>query len=193
MSRIFVTIVSGLPRSGTSLMMQMLRAGGIPVLSDQIRAADVDNPRGYFEFEKVKHVKADNAWLEQARGKAVKIIHMLLMDLPPDLDCRVVFMHRDLREVVRSQATMLQRSGKAGASLTPDRLAQVYSSQLTAVKRWLAERPSFKLLEIEYADLIREPRPNSEAVSKFLGSDLDVDAMAAAVDPALYRNRAAGD
>ena len=188
----FITIVSGLPRSGTSLMMQMLYAGGLPALTDRIRAADSDNPRGYFEFEQVKQIKKDRAWLADARGRVVKMVHLLLQDLPLDRQYRVIMMRRDLHEVIASQTKMLQRSGKSGANLSAEQLIKVYESQLAAVMSWLRERPDhFRVFELHYADLIADPHGQSLRVAKFLESGLDVRAMAAAVDPELYRNRGA--
>ena len=125
-----VTVVSGLPRSGTSLAMQMIHAGGIPALTDGQRTSDDSNPRGYFELERVKQLKQDKSWLDEAAGKVVKVIHLLLAELPDDRPYRVVFMQRDLREVVQSQATMLARSGRPGGQLAPERLIAVYEQQL---------------------------------------------------------------
>lgn len=190
-TRSFITIVSGLPRSGTSLAMQMLHAGGIPALTDEQRTPDADNPRGYFEFERVKQIKTDQQWLSDAVGKSVKIIHMLVTSLPPDREYRVLMMRRDVKEVVRSQAAMLARSGKPGGGLSPDKLAQVYEGQMSAVARWLAEHRCFRVLDVHYADLIRDPRAMSERVNEFLGGGLIIEAMARAVDPTLYRQRAA--
>jgi len=187
--RSFITIVSGLPRSGTSLMMQMLTAGGIPPLTDAQRTADDDNPRGYYELERVKQLRQDRSWLPEARGKVVKIIHLLLMELPTDQDYRVIFMHRDLAEVTKSQAVMLQRSGKVGADLAAEKLAAVYASQLTTVKRWMSERPCFKVLDVNYADTVQQPQMKAIDIDLFLGGGLNVDAMAGSVAPELYRNR----
>lgn len=189
-TRSFITIVSGLPRSGTSLAMQMLSAGGIPALTDEQRTPDADNPRGYFEFERVKQIKSDQLWLNDAVGKAVKVIHMLITALPTDREYRVLMMRRDVNEVVRSQAAMLARSGKPGGGLSPDKLAKVYQGQMSAVGRWLAACPRFRVLDVPYADLIKDPRAMSEHVSEFLGGGLSIDAMARAVDPTLYRQRA---
>jgi hypothetical protein len=189
-TRSFITIVSGLPRSGTSLAMQMLSAGGIPALTDARRTPDADNPRGYFEFERVKQIKSDQLWLNDAVGKAVKVIHMLITALPTDREYRVLMMRRDVNEVVRSQAAMLARSGKPGGGLSPEKLAQVYEGQMSAVGRWLAACPSFRVLDVHYAELIKDPRAMSEHVSEFLGGGLSIDAMARAVDPTLYRQRA---
>jgi hypothetical protein len=189
-ARDFITVVSGLPRSGTSLAMQMLAAGGIPPMTDHERTPDPDNPKGYFEYERVKHLRTDKAWLDDAAGRAVKVIHMLLTELPADRDYRVVFMRRDVGEVVRSQRVMLERSGRAGGALTADRLRAIYEQQLATTARWLAERPRFRVLDVPYAGLIADPNAWSESLSGFLGGDLDASAMAGAVDANLYRNRA---
>lgn len=186
--RDFVTVVSGLPRSGTSLAMQMLAAGGIPPMTDHERAADHDNPRGYFEFERVKQLRTDKAWLDEAAGRAVKVIHLLLTELPDDRDYRVVFMRRDVAEVVRSQRVMLERAGRAGGALTPERLGAVYEQQLGATARWLAERRRFRVLGVPYAGVIADPNAWTGPLNEFLGGDLDTAAMAEAVDPKLYRN-----
>ena len=187
-----VYVVSGLPRSGTSLAMQMLVAGGIPAVTDGLRTQDDDNPRGYFEFERVKQLRTDKAWLDDAAGKAVKVIHLLLPELPDDRPYRVVFMQRDLREVVRSQSTMLARSGRAGGGLPPERLIAVYEQQLGAVDAWLRARPGFGVLRVPYAELVRDPVVWVPTIADFLRRPLDCAAMHAAVDPALHRNRESG-
>jgi hypothetical protein len=189
MQRDFVTVVSGLPRSGTSMVMQMLVAGGIPAMTDGLRTADDDNPRGYFEFERVKALRTDKAWLPDAVGKVVKVIHMLLPELPDDRAYRVLFLDRDVREVVKSQATMLARSGRPGGGLPPERLIAVYESQLQQVKAWLAARPNFAVLSVPHRGLIGDAAAQAKAMNAFLGGGLDESAMAAAVDPTLHRNR----
>lgn len=192
--RDFTTVVSGLPRSGTSMAMQMIVAGGIPPVTDDLRAPDADNPRGYFEFERVKSLRTDKAWLDEARGKVVKVIHLLVTELPDDRPYRVVFLDRDLREVVKSQATMLARGGKAGGGLPPDRLMAVYEQQLKQVHAWLAARPNFRVHAVRHADLIAKPAVEAARMAEFLRDGgapaLDVAAMTAAVDPSLHRNRA---
>jgi len=192
--RDFTTIVSGLPRSGTSMAMQMIVAGGIAPLTDGVRTADDDNPRGYFEFERVKALRTDKAWLDEARGKVVKVIHMLVPELPDDRPYRVVFLDRDVREVVKSQTTMLVRSGKSGGGLPPDRLAAIYTQQLAQVHAWLAARPNFTILSVRHAELIANPRTQAARLAEFLeqpeSAPLNIDAMTAAVDPSLHRNRA---
>jgi hypothetical protein len=187
--RPFLTIVSGLPRSGTSLMMRMLDAGGISALTDALRAPDPDNPNGYFEFEPVKRTKADPSWLNDATGRAVKMVYLLLADLPPGREYRVVFMRRDLREVIASQAAMLERQGKRGGGLAPEQLATMYAAQVDKTLAWLRAQPGFQLLEVDYNRLIADPGPAVEALDTFLGGGLDCAAMQAAVDPALYRQR----
>src|SRR6516162_10352886 len=107
-----ITIVSGLPRSGTSMMMRMLEAGGMPILSDNIRRADADNPNGYYEFEPVKHLSQDSSWLRDAYGKAVKMVYRLLYELPLEHKYKVLMINRRIEEVVASQDAMLQHMGK---------------------------------------------------------------------------------
>jgi len=187
-----LTIVSGLPRSGTSVMMQMLEAGGLPALTDGLRLPDEDNPRGYYEFEPVKQIKRDASWLKSAAGRVVKMVHLLLTELPVDVgrQYRVVMMRRNLREVLDSQARMLLRHNRAGAGLPPDQLMKTYEEQLRKVTAWLAAHPqSFKMLEVNYNRLIADPHAVAADVNRFLGGKLDEAAMAAAVDPSLYRNR----
>ncbi|HKI67974.1 MAG TPA: sulfotransferase [Verrucomicrobiae bacterium] len=189
MSDDFVTIVSGLPRSGTSLMMQMLQAGGMPLLTDGQRAPDEHNPRGYFEHESVKHSQKDLSWLQDAKEKAVKVIHLLLTSLPTDRDYRVLFMLRDLEEVIRSQRTMLQKQGRAIANLSDEALKSVFEKQLATARQWLAERQNFRVLDVQYRDVIENSTATSERVNRFLGGNLSVASMAAAVHPELYRQR----
>ena len=185
------TIVSGLPRSGTSLMMQMIHGGGLPALTDKVRAGDEDNPRGYFELEAVKKTKKDPSWLDETPGRVVKMVHLLLYDLPGDRSYRVVFMTRLLREVVRSQGVMLQRRGTTGADLTPEQLIKAYEGQLARIRQWLDEQPNFQVHYTSYNDLMADPPASAAAVNAFLGGGLDVDGMLRNVDPKLYRQRQA--
>jgi hypothetical protein len=187
----WITIVSGLPRSGTSLMMQMLAAGGMPVLTDQIRAPDEDNPRGYLEFERVKQIKQDNSWLADAQGKAVKMVHLLLTDLPRQYDYRVIFMRRRLDEVLASQRKMLARGGKQGAGVPESTLARTFEQQVAKVMQWLGQQPNVKTQEVWYHDVIASPAAIVHSVNSFLDGTMDESAMGAAIDPALYRNRSA--
>ncbi len=184
----FITIVSGLPRSGTSMMMQMLAAGGLPSLTDGQRTADEDNPRGYLEYAKAKSLRSDNSWLAEAKGRAVKVIAQLLEHLPKD-NYRLIFMQRDLHEVVNSQRTMLDRSGKQGARLTDEQLESAFSKQLLHVDRILVARevPSLK---VSYRSCIETPNVVAAEVNRFLGGGLDECAMAGAIDATLYRQKA---
>ncbi len=186
-----ITIVSGLPRSGTSVAMQMLVAGGIPPLTDSLRTPDADNPRGYLEFERAKKIKTDRDWLPDAQGKVVKMVHLLLLDLPMDRRYDIVFMQRDPIEVVTSQAVMLARAGKSGAAIPAAQLIAVYQQQITRVLAFLAQHPSARVLEVNYNALIRDPAPVAATLAEFLARPMNIPAMAAAVDPALYRNRSA--
>lgn len=187
-----IVVVSGLPRSGTSMMMRMLVAGGVPALVDGVREADVSNPNGYFEFEPVKGLDKDGdlTWLPGARGKAVKIISQLLTWLPERYDYRVVFMHRDLDEVLASQTAMLERRGEAAAEDDAARVRQLYAAHLGQVERFMAARACFRVLPIRYREAIADPAAAAAQVAALVGRPLDQTAMARAVDGSLYRNRA---
>jgi len=184
-----ITIVSGLPRSGTSLMMQMLDKGGIPALTDEIRAADEDNPKGYYEFEPVKKTKEDPSWLERAGGKVVKMVYRLLYDLPADYHYRVVFTRRRLEEVIASQNVMLERQRKEGGGLSDDKLLDVFRAELEKAYQWIDEQPNFEVLYIDYNQMIDDPAGQVAKINDFLGGGLDTDAMNKVVDPSLYRQR----
>ncbi len=187
--RNYVTIVSGLPRSGTSMMMQMIDAGGIKALTDEIRVADEDNPKGYYEFEPVKKTKEDPSWIPGASGKVVKLVHLLLLDLPLTHQYRVVFMRRRLEEVVKSQNIMLQRKGKNTDDLPKERLFDVFQLQLKQVTTYLeSHMENFRFLEIHYNEILSNPAPSIERISTFLDG-LDTEAMGRVVEPTLYRNR----
>ncbi len=186
----FITIVSGLPRSGTSMMMKMLEAGGLPPLTDQIRTADDDNPKGYYEFERVKKMPdGDIAWVDGAQGKAVKVISALLEHLPPDYSYRVLFMERKMDEILASQHQMLVRSGKPTDKVSDEKLAEMYSKHLTKVKNWLNEQPNILVLYLDYNAMLAEPDKSSVQINQFLGDSLNAEKMAAVIDPNLYRQR----
>lgn len=190
-TRNYLTIVSGLPRSGTSMMMQMLDKGGIPALIDHVRTADEDNPKGYYEFEAVKQTKKDATWLKDAPGKVVKMVHLLLLDLPPNRDYRVVFMRRDLKEVIKSQNKMLERNQKGGGDLPDDKIIEVFKMQLAKVYKWVADHQNFKMLEVNYNDMLKTPQPVVAQINGFLDGSLNTGAMLNVIDPTLYRNRMA--
>jgi hypothetical protein len=186
-----IVIVTGLPRSGTSMMMAMLDKGGMAVLADQQRRADVDNPRGYYEFERVKQLdKGDNAWLSQAEGKAVKVISALLKYLPETYAYQVLFMHRPLAEVIASQNKMLVHRGTAQSSPVADeKLAYLYEKHVEATVAWLEAQANMALLHVDYHQILATPAAQTAQINRFLGGHLDVRRMAQVVDPALYRNR----
>lgn len=184
-----VTIVSGLPRSGTSMMMKMLEAGGIPVLIDNIRQADEDNPKGYYEFERVKQVKEDTGWLEDAKGKVVKMVSMLLMDLPPEHSYHIVFMRRKMEEILASQKQMLIRSGKPANAVPDEKMAQLFEKHLNQVFSWLARQPNMRVIYINYNDMLANPAENITKVNQFFDGQLDTQQMMGVIDKALYRQR----
>ncbi len=184
-----VTVVSGLPRSGTSLMMQMLAAGGMPVLADGVRGADEDNPRGYLEFEAVKRLRDGGAWLDQAAGKAVKVVSALLGDLPATHSYDVIFMLRPLDEVLASQQAMLVRRGEKEHGPGDAAMRAHFAAHLAQARAWLDKQPNFRVLYCQYGEILRAPEAGAHRVAAFLDRQLDTAAMAHAVDPTLYRNR----
>lgn len=188
-----VVVVSGLPRSGTSMLMGMLAAGGMETLADGVRAPDDENPRGYFELERVKQLQTgvDTAWLRNARGKCVKVISYFLKHLPSGERYRIVFVRRNLAEVLASQRRMLERRGESGGDPAEDRrLAGAFAAHLSKVERAVAARDDCKVLYVEHRAAIESPRAVAERVNRFLGGRLNVERMAEAVDPRLYRQRA---
>ena len=172
------------------MAMRMLEAGGMAIVTDGQRAADASNPKGYYEFEQVKDLDkpGDHAWLAGARGKAVKIISFLLTHLPESYDYQVIFMQRDLDEVLVSQNKMLDSRGEAGGA-ADERMRAVYEQHLAQVARLMNKRACFSTLYLPYAEVVSEPRAQAARVNRFLGGRLDVEAMAAVADRELYRNR----
>ena len=188
--RDFITIVSGLPRSGTSMMMRMLEQGGLPALTDGFRQADEDNPLGYYEFEAVKRLDKDASWLASALNKAVKIIYIFLYNLSPAYRYKVIFMKRNLDEVVASQKTMLRRR-REGDRLSDEQLITSFHDQLLRLDAWIRKQPNFSVLYINYDEAVGDPETTSRNIAQFLGLALDTGEMARSVDPSLHRNRSA--
>ncbi|HJW90978.1 MAG TPA: sulfotransferase [Anaerolineales bacterium] len=187
-----VVIVSGLPRSGTSMMMKMLEAGGIPALTDNLRSADDDNPKGYYEFERVKKLpEGDHAWLDEAQGKSVKVISALLEHLPPAYDYKVIFMLREMGEILASQRQMLIRTGKPTDTVSDGKLAEMYRKHLARVEAWLKAQPNISAHLVDYNQMLKDPRPTVQQIEEFLGGQLDSERMMGVVDPSLYRQRRA--
>ncbi len=186
-----ITIVSGLPRSGTSLMMQMLVAGGMTPLSDGERTADDDNPRGYLEWERIKQLPDDPSCIVEAEGRVVKIISRLLLSLPSGHDYRVIFMQRPLPEVLASQDQMLRRRGTYKEGATPAAMAAAFEKHLRDVYAWLDGKPYVKSIRVSYHDALKQPEEVSRSIGEFLGISLNVEAMTEQIDASLYRNRTA--
>jgi hypothetical protein len=184
-----IVIVSGLPRSGTSMMMKMLEAGGLAVLTDHERKPDEDNPKGYYEFERVKQIKEDQAWLPEARGKAVKMVSALLEHLPDDYRYKVIFMRRHVEEILASQRKMLIRRGEETDRVPEERMAEMFRRHVQKVEAWLAEQPNVDVLYVHYSAVLADPYPQADRVNDFLGGGLDAGAMGHVVDPSLYRQR----
>lgn len=185
-----VVVVSGLPRSGTSMMMKMLAEGGLEVVSDALRTADDDNPNGYFEFEPVKQLGAgQTAWLAEAGGKVVKIISSLLEYLPRTQHYKIIFMERELQEVLASQQKMLKNRREQSAVADAELRAE-FGQHLAAIKYWLARQPNMEILYISYNAMLAEPAAHVAQVVEFLGMPLDREKMLAVPSPSLYRNRA---
>ncbi len=187
-----IVVVSGLPRSGTSMMMQMLANGGIPAFSDGNREADEDNPRGYFEHEKSARLGSDASWMPDARGHAVKIVAQLLPFLPRGERYRVIFMDRDLHEIVKSQRVMLDRLERKGGSLTDARMMSTLDAQVAQVERLLARRPDIDAIFVDYGSVLEDPMAEAVRISSFLDLEGDVEAMVAGVDKTLRRQKING-
>ena len=184
-----IVIVSGLPRSGTSMMMRMLEAGGVPVLTDEAREADEDNLRGYYEDERVKQLSEDSSWITEAEGKAVKVISYLLRYLPEGYSYKVIFMERRIPEVLASQRKMMRRRGEAVDEVPDDVMAGIFERHLAEVEEWLGTQPDIETLYVSYNDTLDDPETGAERVDKFLGGGMDIEKMMQVVDPKLYRQR----
>ncbi len=185
-----IIVVSGLPRSGTSMLMKMLDAGGVPPVTDNLRAADEDNPKGYYEFERVKALdKGDTSWLADAQGKVVKVISALLRYLPADYQYRVIYIRRNMPEILASQRKMLVRRGEDPDKVDDQQMATLFEKHVSQVETWLRNQPNIQVLYLHYSDILADPERESARLNEFLGGNLDTDRMAEAVDPDLYRNR----
>jgi hypothetical protein len=182
-----IIIVSGLPRSGTSLMMQMLQNGGIEVVTDHLRTADTDNPRGYFELERVKKIRHDASWLPDTRGKSFKMVSQLLYDLPATERYRILFMERDLDEVLISQEKMLERLGHP--AVPRDQMRRSFLLHLDKLHAWLRQQRHMAVFLVRYNELLEKPDQQARRISEFLEARADAEKMALSVDPSLYRNR----
>jgi hypothetical protein len=184
-----IFIVSGLPRCGTSMMMQMLEAGGIQVITDHIRQADEDNPHGYYEFEKVKKIKEDSSWLDGCHGKVFKMVSALLYYLPNSKEYKIVFMKRKMDEMLASQNTMLQRQGRNDAVVSDEEMAKKLDKHLLKIETWLAKQRNFKVIYINYNSVIENALENAKNVAFFLNLPMDIDKSVKVVESSLYRQK----
>ena len=186
-----VVVVSGLPRSGTSMTMKMLEAGGLPLVIDGIRTADEDNPKGYYEDERVKDLAKvlDKSWLKDARGRSIKIISYLLKELPRANQYKILFMRRHLDEVLASQAKMLDRRNEPNPT-SDEEMRRIYQQHLDEVEALVAKHPTMEKLDVDYRELIEKPLEGARKIDAFLGGGHSIEDMAAMVDKNLYRNRA---
>jgi len=184
----FITIVSGLPRSGTSMMMKILDAGGKEVVIDNIRKADEDNPKGYYEFERVKKIKTDSSWLNDTHGKAFKMVSMLLFDLPLDRQYKIVYMKRNLNEILVSQNRMLERMDRKN-EVGDEEMKILFTKLQNQAEDWLKRQKNFDTLYISYNEIMENPNNNMDTINQFLGGGLNTKKMLTVVDPTLYRNR----
>jgi hypothetical protein len=172
------------------MLMKMLEAGGIPPLTDKIRTADDDNPQGYYEFERVKAMdKGDTAWVADAQGKAVKVISALLKYLPAEYSYQIVYIRRNMPEILASQRKMLIRRGEDPDKMDDEQMAALFDKHVAQVEQWLNEQPNMSVLYVHYSDILSNPEPQANRINDFLGGQLDTVQMATVVDPDLYRNR----
>ncbi len=184
-----IYVVSGLPRSGTSMLMKMLHAGGIEPLTDEKREPDEDNPKGYYEYEKVLKIAEDNSWLADAKGKSVKILADLVQELPPEYQYKVFFIERDLSEIIASQNKMLERQGKDTSQISDEEMYSLFRVLRTRIKGWLSTQGNVNVLYLSYNDIMATPEIIVNIISGFVGRSLDEEEMMRVIDPKLYRNR----
>jgi len=180
-----VVVVSGLPRSGTSMMMQILEAGGLEILADFKREADQDNPKGYYELEAVKKLDRDNSCLQNAAGRAVKVISHFLKHLPENNNYKIIFMDRSMKEIIRSQQKMLGENKEA----YPKVIAEAFRKEVKKIKKWIDKKENIDIISIHYSDVVKHPKKEIKKIKKFLDIDLNLDKMTSVVDPELYRNK----
>ena len=190
MDKNYIVIVSGLPRSGTSMMMKMLEAGGQPIMTDNLREADANNPNGYYEFERVKQLPdGDYGWIHEAGGKVVKIVTGLIMKLPSDYKYKVIFMQRAMKEVLSSQKKMLGRLGKEDDKVEDDKMKKIYQEHLKQVNAWIAKQQNIEVQYVNYNTMLGNPLESLQKVNEFLGGEMNADVMAGVINKELYRER----
>jgi len=173
------------------MLMKMLDEGGMQIMTDSERVADIDNPKGYFEYERVKDLEkeTDKSYVREGRGKVLKVISFLIKDLPDDNDYRVIFMRRDLDEVIASQNKMIQRLGTDDSTAAEEAMKEAYRNDIVRTRLLCRNRPNFELIEVHYRQTIDDPTATASALNVFLGGRLDEAAMSGGVDANLYRNK----
>jgi predicted AlkP superfamily phosphohydrolase/phosphomutase/tetratricopeptide (TPR) repeat protein len=180
-----ITIVSGLPRSGTSLMMQMLDYGGMDCLVDGKREADESNPKGYYEYEPVMSIYKDNSWMDKAQNKTVKIVAPLLNKIDEQYRYKIIFMTRDLNEILKSQQKMI---GKI-EDVFPVKLYNKFQKLLSNIEVWKKKEPGVELIYLDYKDVLENPESTVKSIERFLGVPLNQSAMINCIDKKLYRTK----
>jgi hypothetical protein len=172
-------------------MMKLLEKAGLPILTDNVRAADTDNEGGYYEYEPVKWMKeGDNSWMKNAVGKGVKIISHLLPNLPPDYNYKVVFMTRDLREVIASQDAMLKnRDENEEKPIDEGNLVQIFAEHVEKVRDWMASQANIEAVYVNYNELVKEPVEQLKKLESLLNLKLNAADIIAEINPAYYRQR----
>lgn len=184
-----ITIVSGLPRSGTSMMMKILEVGGMEIVTDIIRKVNEDNPHGYYEYEKVKEIKEDASWLKETRGKAFKMISQLLYDLPSNENYKVIFMKRKMNEILASQSKMLERMGSSKDGISDEKMGEFFDKHLSKIIDWIEGRKYIDVLYIDYNDFLINPDEHIKTLNRFLNYKLNEGKAVKVIDKSLYRNR----
>ena len=188
MSRDYIIVVSGLPRSGTSMMMQILEAGGVEILTDNLRSPDSDNSKGYYEYEKVKNLHKDNYWLKKCQGKTIKIVSNLIKNLRSDMEYKIIFMERDITEVLSSQSKMLKNAGLNDSSSDME-LKNIFLNHIKEIKIWLQNQTHMEILFVNHKDCIYNSEFVCQDILRFLDMNLNYEEMVKVVDVTMYRNR----
>ena len=184
-----IIVVTGLPRSGTSLMMQILQSLQIKLFTDNHRSADESNPKGYFEHQWVKTIEKDNSWLTDVKGKAIKIVSPLIKYLPVDLNYKIIFMNRDLDEIIQSQERMLTENNKKDDATNSEELKQIFLKDLKQSKDWIHTQLHSEVLEILHSKLLKNPETELEKIKSFLKIDINTTLILKVIDKNLYRSK----
>jgi len=186
---VMIVIVSGLPRSGTSMMMGMLKSGGFNVLIDDVRTADEDNPKGYYEFERVKKMKdGDTNWIYLAKNKVVKVISYHLKFLPNEYHYKIVFMEREMKEILISQNKMMLRRGETNNTISDEDMTRYFQKHLEQVKKWLESQSNFETIYMNYNKLVKNPTAEIRTLNQFFNENLNTSNMIESIDKSLYRS-----